>query len=68
MRASHVIKGAAANLMCEPMRVAALELELCAKAAASAADSDPLQQVLARCQNLQQAVEVFAAFLQSIGV
>ncbi len=68
MRASHVIKGAAANLMCEPMRVAALELELCAKAAGTSPDTAPPQQLLARCQNLQQAVQVFATFLQSIGV
>ena len=38
LRASHVIKGAAANLMCAQLRLCALQLEMAAQTAANDAD------------------------------
>ena len=71
MRASHVIKGAASNLMCGQLRTAAMNLE---QAASSANDLDPAQaqqimvQVQARYVDLKRAVESYNAFLISIAI
>ena len=71
MRASHVIKGAASNLMCGQLRMAAMNLE---QAASAANDLDPARaqevmvQVQARYLDLKQAVENYNAFLISISV
>jgi HPt (histidine-containing phosphotransfer) domain-containing protein len=71
MRASHVIKGAASNLMCGQLRTAAMNLE---QAASAANDLDPSQGkevmsiVQARYVELKRAVENFHAFLTSISV
>eukprot|EP00543_Licmophora_paradoxa_P006126 CAMPEP_0202443730 /NCGR_PEP_ID=MMETSP1360-20130828/2911_1 /ASSEMBLY_ACC=CAM_ASM_000848 /TAXON_ID=515479 /ORGANISM="Licmophora paradoxa, Strain CCMP2313" /LENGTH=65 /DNA_ID=CAMNT_0049059481 /DNA_START=193 /DNA_END=390 /DNA_ORIENTATION=+ len=65
MRASHVIKGAAANLMCGQLRNAAMHLE---QAASAANDSNAPGEVQARYIDLKRAVENFHAFLRSIGV
>lgn len=71
MRASHVIKGAASNLMCAQLRLTAMELE---QAASQANDLDPsmahtvMGNVQARYMDLKQAVENYHAFLYSIGV
>ncbi|KAG7359011.1 Hpt domain containing protein [Nitzschia inconspicua] len=72
MRASHVIKGAASNLMCGQLRQTAMNLE----SAASMAASDPngsnnasvLQPVQARYEELKVAVANYHAYLQSVGV
>lgn len=71
MRASHVIKGAASNLMCAQLRAAAMNLE---QAASAANDLDPSQaqqvmgNVQARYMDLKRAVENYHAFLSSISV
>jgi len=71
MRASHVIKGAASNLMCAQLRAAAMNLE---QAASAANDLDPSQaqqvmgNVQARYMDLKRAVENYHGFLNSISV
>eukprot|EP00529_Nitzschia_sp_RCC80_P042235 CAMPEP_0113499522 /NCGR_PEP_ID=MMETSP0014_2-20120614/31796_1 /TAXON_ID=2857 /ORGANISM="Nitzschia sp." /LENGTH=91 /DNA_ID=CAMNT_0000393709 /DNA_START=394 /DNA_END=669 /DNA_ORIENTATION=+ /assembly_acc=CAM_ASM_000159 len=72
MRASHVIKGAASNLMCAQLRQTAMNLET----AASTAANDPngmgnptvLQPVQARYEELKVAVTNYHNYLKSVGV
>jgi len=72
MRAAHVVKGAAANLMCQKLRMAAMNLEDAARAAheagETAAPSNIQANVQARFGEMQQAVQGFLNFLQSIGI
>ena len=72
MRASHVIKGAASNLMCAQLRHCAMNLETVASAAANDpnAQNNPavLQNVQARYQELTVAVQNYNAYLASVGV
>lgn len=70
MRAAHVIKGAAANLMCPHLRQTSMELEL---AATAAHDRDPEAQlpdtkdIIRSCHNeMMNAVENFNVFLSNI--
>lgn len=73
MRASHVIKGAASNLMCQQLRQTAMALESQASTANDAA-GDPaavqanLPIVKARFDELRQAVANYHAFLASVGI
>jgi HPt (histidine-containing phosphotransfer) domain-containing protein len=72
MRASHVIKGAASNLMCAQLRETAMHLET----AASSAAADPactsnvavLQSVKARYEDLRGAVQNYHTYLDQVGV
>jgi HPt (histidine-containing phosphotransfer) domain-containing protein len=71
MRAAHVIKGAAANLMCHQLRAASYALEQAAKAAHEAGANITPQHQAAVQQNvagLQQAAANLVQFLKSIGV
>jgi HPt (histidine-containing phosphotransfer) domain-containing protein len=72
MRATHVVKGAAANLMCGQLRSAAMALEDSAKLAHESGGMTaplPLQQtVQAHVGQLQIAAQNFVGFLQSIGI
>ena len=71
MRAAHVIKGAAANLMCNQLRMAAMNLEQTSSAAhEQGAHLQPAQRaaVEARVNDLNVAAQQYVAFLQSIGV
>lgn len=71
MRAAHVIKGAAANLMCGQLRQASMQLEQAASQAHEAGPNVTPEVVLAVQTNyaaMQQAGQSFLAFLQSIGV
>jgi HPt (histidine-containing phosphotransfer) domain-containing protein len=72
MRAAHVVKGAASNLMCGQLRHCAMNLENVASAASGdpSSQSNPavLQNVQARYQELQVAVQNYKAYLQSLGV
>jgi len=72
MRAAHVIKGAAANLMCNQLRQSALQLEQAAKkaheAGGTAAPAELQSAVQTQYNNLSQAAQNYTAFLQSIGV
>ena len=73
MRSAHLLKGAAANLMCGPLRQAAMRLEEAARAAHGATGTNnvsPEQKaaVQAAYTGLQQAAQAYVAFLQSIGV
>lgn len=71
MRASHVIKGAASNLMCQQLRQAAMELE---QAASNANDLDQnasgaaMSLVKTKYMDLKEATENYQAFLRSISV
>jgi HPt (histidine-containing phosphotransfer) domain-containing protein len=75
MRSAHLLKGAAANLMCGPLRQAAMQLEEAARAAhgaASANNNVATPELQAAVQvaytGLQQAAQNYVAFLQSIGI
>ena len=72
MRSAHVVKGAAANLMCEQLRQASLNLEQAARqaheAGGTAASQDVQALVQTRHGEIQQAAQNFFTFLQSIGV
>lgn len=72
MRASHVIKGAASNLMCAQLRACAMNLETAASSAANdpngVANPSVLQPVQARYEELKVAVQNYHCYLQSVGV
>ena len=73
MRAAHVIKGAAANLMCGQLRQASYNLEQAASRAheASNAASVPpelIQNVQHYYSEMQQARQNYMSYLQSIGI
>jgi HPt (histidine-containing phosphotransfer) domain-containing protein len=66
MRASHVIKGASSNLMCQQLRETATNLEQTAAAAngnADAASSE--EEVKEKFEELKTAVDNFFEFLES---
>jgi HPt (histidine-containing phosphotransfer) domain-containing protein len=72
MRAAHVIKGAAANLMCHQLRLTALNLESSARECHEAGETSAppaLQQLVHQhFLEMQQAFTNFSQFLQSIGI
>jgi len=72
MRASHVIKGAASNLMCAQLRHSAMNLESAASAAANDSNgvSNPsvLQPVQEKYEELKVAVANYHDYLKSVGV
>ena len=71
MRAAHVIKGAAANLMCGQLRQASMQLEQAASQAHEAGPNMTPELAMAvqtYYGGMQQAGQNFLAFLQSIGV
>ena len=71
MRAAHVIKGAAANLMCGQLRAAAYQLEHSANVAHAAGASPSAEQqqaVQAGYAALQAAAQNYLTFLKSIGI
>lgn len=70
MRAAHVIKGAAANLMCGQLRQASFQLEQAAARAheAQGREAELRPAVLGYFAEMQRAGQNYVAFLQSIGV
>lgn len=71
MRAAHVIKGAAANLMCGQLRQASMKLEQAAGAAHEAGTNvtgEMQSAVQMYYAAMQQAGQNYLAFLQSINV
>jgi HPt (histidine-containing phosphotransfer) domain-containing protein len=74
MRAAHVIKGAAANLMCGQLRQASLALEQAASRAHDASLTgapipvECMQAVQQYYQEMQWAGQKYVSYLQSIGV
>jgi len=72
MRASHVIKGAASNLMCAELRRTAMNLETAASTAANdpsgASNNQALQDIQNRYNELKVAVQNYHAYLQQVGV
>jgi HPt (histidine-containing phosphotransfer) domain-containing protein len=71
MRAAHVIKGAAANLMCGQLREASMQLEQSASRAheaGAAITPDMSMAVQTSYAAMQLAGQNFFTFLQSIGV
>mmetsp|Transcript_17507 Transcript_17507/g.26064 ORF Transcript_17507/g.26064 Transcript_17507/m.26064 type:complete len:136 (-) Transcript_17507:553-960(-) len=69
MRASHVIKGAASNLMCKQLRHFATQLEHAAAVGQdSSVDAAALDNVKHRFYVLTVAMSNYRAFLDSIGV
>mmetsp|Transcript_349 Transcript_349/g.812 ORF Transcript_349/g.812 Transcript_349/m.812 type:complete len:128 (+) Transcript_349:276-659(+) len=72
-RAAHVIKGAAANLMCGQLKETAMHLEKIAQKAnadpaSSTANPAVLAEVKQRYEDLAKAVKDYNAYLASIGV
>ncbi|KAL7570801.1 hypothetical protein ACA910_014430 [Epithemia clementina (nom. ined.)] len=69
MRSAHLLKGASANLMCEQLREASLELERTARLAHEAGGRPPyphaVQEAIAQ---LQRAAQQFNVYIQSIGL
>jgi HPt (histidine-containing phosphotransfer) domain-containing protein len=72
MRAAHVIKGAAANLMCGQLRAASMQLEQSAaqahEAGETVASPDRQHAVQAGYAALRQAAHNYGVFLKSIDV
>lgn len=73
MRAAHVIKGAAANLMCGQLRQASYNLEQAASRAHEASNAavippELMQNVQLYFTEMQQARQNYLSYLQSIGV
>ena len=68
MRSAHLLKGAAANLMCGPLRAAAKQLEDAARAAHAGVTPELQAAVQSAYAGLQQAAQNYVNFLQSIGV
>lgn len=72
VRAAHVIKGAASNLMCGQLRATAMALETAAQFAANTpngmANPTVLQPVQSKFQDLKTAVASYHAYLDSVGV
>lgn len=71
MRASHVIKGAASNLMCAQLRQCAMSLETAASTAANDnADSNAthMATVKEKFEDLKVAVEAYHKYLDDVGV
>lgn len=72
MRASHVIKGAASNLMCAQLRQCAMQLETAASSAANdpAGQNNPqvLKDVQAKYEELKVAVKNYHEYLESVGI
>jgi HPt (histidine-containing phosphotransfer) domain-containing protein len=70
-RASHVIKGAAANLMCHQLRQAAANLEKSAAKAYNAQNKitdEAKQEVLQLFDEFCDAVRMYNDYLNTIGV
>eukprot|EP00980_Cylindrotheca_fusiformis_P000673 scaffold167_cov110-Cylindrotheca_fusiformis.AAC.1 len=72
MRASHVIKGAASNLMCAQLRKCAMELETTASAASKTdpdgKDKEIMKGVEDKFKELEDAVKRYHEYLESVGV
>ena len=76
MRASHVIKGASSNLMCQQLREGATNVEQAAEEANALSleeeDSEKLEEAAKKVKekyaDLMKAVENYHAFLESVDV
>ena len=76
MRASHVIKGASSNLMCQQLREGATNVEQAAEEANALSleegDSEKLEEAAKKVKekyaDLMTAVENYHAFLESVDV
>jgi HPt (histidine-containing phosphotransfer) domain-containing protein len=75
MRASHVIKGAASNLMCAQLRHGAMQLETAASSASNepsgeddTKDTKLLQEVKDRYEELKVAVKKYHEYLESVDI
>lgn len=72
MRASHVIKGAASNLMCEDLRKCAMELETAANSA-SKENKDPkddavMKGLRGKFEALEKAVKNYHEYLEKVNI
>jgi hypothetical protein len=72
MRAAHLVKGAASNLMCGQLRLASMALETAARechAKGGTCAPEPLQQaVQVAYGQFVQANQNYERFLQAVGV
>jgi HPt (histidine-containing phosphotransfer) domain-containing protein len=72
MRAAHVIKGAASNLMCAQLRQCAMQLETSASSAANESDGatneEAFKDVQAKFDDLKAAVQKYHEYLTEVGV
>lgn len=68
--AAHVIKGAAANLMCEPLRMAAYNLEMIAKNHPNGApiSADFISNLNSKYDELKEAATRYMHFLDVNGI
>ena len=72
MRAAHVIKGAASNLMCAELRQCAMSLETAASSAANESngtnDTLLLDGIKGKHEDLKTAVQNYHAYLDEEGI
>ena len=68
MRAAHVVKGAASNLMCYDLRDTSSSLEATAKNAHQREDASHPMMVQQQCADMKTAFDQLNQFLHSIGV
>ena len=72
MRAAHVIKGAASNLMCAELRQCAMQLETAASSAANESDglndSVLLDGIKGKHEDLKTAVKNYHEYLDEEGI
>ena len=71
VRAAHVIKGAASNLMCEQLRKTAMALETHAQNASNGGDTkDPkvMESVKEKISDLKVAVSNYHEYLEEVDV
>ena len=68
IRAAHVIKGAASNLMCEQLRKTAMHLETTATNAQNKKEKDDMVTVKEKLEALKVAVSNYHDYLEEVDV
>lgn len=68
VRAAHVIKGAASNLMCEQLRKTAMALETTATNAQNKKEKDNMETVVKKLSDLKVAVKNYHEYLEEVDV
>merc|ERR1711966_195772 len=63
MRASHVIKGASSNLMCQQLREGSTNLEQAAAVGSNGVSKEDVEKVREKYAELREAVDNYHAFL-----
>lgn len=68
MRASHVIKGASSNLMCQQLREGSTNLEQAAAVGSNGVSKEDAEKVREKYAELREAVDNYHAFLDRAGI